>query len=201
MVSEWSFQDSKWSKKEKVFEEVKSSCWRYFWELSPLKVWSLKQILFEKFFGISLISGSILKRISRLGKVKEFLPLLSILLVWSFSISSSYIFKDHGFRLGDRWKEGDLFFSGYISSNKDTWLIDSSAFKYMIGYKRILADLDLFFLKYTHVTLSHVIWISMMISRRQVKWILWKMVDSLIKLLALIIQVCFELSQQFILVY
>ena len=32
--------------------------------------------------------------------------------------------------------EGDLFFSGCISSNKDTWLIDSSAFKHMTGYKK-----------------------------------------------------------------
>ena len=39
--------------------------------------------------------------------------------------------------------------------------------KHMTGYERILADLDLLFLKSTHV-----IWIPMMISRRQVKWIL-----------------------------
>ena len=83
--------------------------------------------------------------------------------------------------------EGDLFFSGCISSNKDTWLIDSSAFKHMTGYKRVLADLDLLlFLKCTHDTLSHVVWSilfrnQMMVSRRQVdpgqsqrkvKWIL-----------------------------
>ena len=98
-----------------------------------------------------------------------------------------------------------FLFSGYISSNKDTWLIDSSSFKHMIGYERILADLDLLlFLKCTHVTLSHVIWIilfrnQMMISRRQedpgqsqrkVKkdpMKLWEMVDFLINLLALII--------------
>ena len=61
--------------------------------------------------------------------------------------------------------ERGRFFS--ISSNKDTWLIDNSSFKHMTGYERILADLDLLFLKSTHV-----IWIPMMISRRQVKWIL-----------------------------
>ena len=136
--------------------------------------------MFGKVFGISFISSSILKRISRLGKVKEFLPFFSILL-------SNYWF--------------DLlvsFLSVYVR-------IMASC------YKRVLTDLDLLLLKCTHVTLSHVIWSilfrnQMMISRRQedlgqnegrlmdhVK--LWEMVDFLINLLALIIQVCFKLSQ------
>ena len=67
-----------------------------------------------------------------------------------------------------------FFFSGSISSNKDTWLIDSGAFKHMTCYKRVLTDLDLLlFLKCTHDTLSHVVWSilfrnQMMVSRRQV---------------------------------
>ena len=45
----------------------------------------------------------------------------------------------------DGKREALLFsaLSGSISSNEDTWLIDSGASKHMIGYKRVLIDLDL----------------------------------------------------------
>ena len=39
-----------------------------------------------------------------------------------------------------------------------TKILDSGAFKHMTGYKRVLADLDLLFLKCTHLTLPHAIW-------------------------------------------
>ncbi len=47
---------------------------------------------------------------------------------------------------------------GSISSNKDTWLIDSGASKLMIGYKRVPTDLGLLlFLKFISCYMEHII--------------------------------------------